>query len=149
MRLMTVTILAIAVLAGAESATAAEKIDDTVAIEAAVRDYIEGWFTSDAERMKRALHPNLFKVTKRTTQDGEIEYLDVMEAENLVVLTERNQHWVADKKGLLELEIIHQDDTIAVVHAVSTGFYDVCGLMKLNGEWRVLQVLWSGNDRTE
>jgi hypothetical protein len=44
---------------------------------------------------------------------------------------------------------VFQDEQIAVVHAVSTGFYDVCGLVKLNGEWKLLQVLWGPNDLTE
>jgi hypothetical protein len=145
-------LLILAVCAGSPGTPAAEKAGDAgdaAAIEAAVRDYIEGWFTSDEQRMKRALHPNLFKVTVRTTRDGEAEYLDVMEAEYLTLLSGRNHDWVKDKKGLLELKIIYQDERIAVVHAVSTGFYDVCGLVKLNGEWKILQVLWYKNERTE
>ena len=31
------------------------------AIRATVSDYIEGWFDGDAERMERALHPELAK----------------------------------------------------------------------------------------
>ena len=31
------------------------------AITDAVLDYFEGWFTADAERMRRALHPQLAK----------------------------------------------------------------------------------------
>src|SRR5262245_30541680 len=37
--------------------TAAER----AAVRAAVLDYFEGWFTGDAERMRRALHPELAK----------------------------------------------------------------------------------------
>lgn len=149
MRMKFAILLILAVCAGAPGAPAADEAGDAQAIEAAVRDYVEGWFTSDQKRMERALHPNLFKVTVRTTRDGEKEYLDVMEAEYLTLLSGRNQDWVKDKKGLVELKIVHQDDHFAIVHAVSTGFYDVCGLVKLNGEWKILQVLWAGNDRTE
>jgi hypothetical protein len=149
MRSFIAIVVLIVVCAGLPAISAADEAADAAAIEAAVRNYIEGWFTSDKVRMAKALHPNLFKVNVRTTRDGGEEYLDVMEAEYLTIITGRNQDWVKDKKGLLELKIIYQDDRIAVVHAVSTGFYDVCGLMKLNGEWKILQVLWDGNDRTE
>jgi hypothetical protein len=140
------TVLALAAFSGL---AAADEAADAKAIEATVRNYLEGWFTSDQARMEKALHPNLFKVSVRKTRDGEAEYLDAMEAEYLTLLTGRNQDWVKDKKGLLSLKIVFQDEQIAVVHAVSTGFYDVCGLVKLNGEWKLLQVLWGPNDLTE
>ncbi len=149
MRSFIAILVLFAVCAGTPVVSTAADAADAAAIEATVRNYLEGWFTSDKERMAKALHPNLFKVNVRTTQDGAEEYLDVMEAEYLTLLSGRNQEWVKDKKGLLELKIIYQDDRIAVVHAVSTGFYDVCGLVKLNGEWKIIQVLWDGNDRTE
>ena len=34
---------------------------DTAAIERSAFDYMEGWFTGDAVRMRRALHPDLVK----------------------------------------------------------------------------------------
>jgi len=34
---------------------------DEDAVRAAVLDYIEGWFDGNAERMERALHPELMK----------------------------------------------------------------------------------------
>ena len=35
--------------------------EDLEAIERAALDYMEGWFTGDAVRMRRALHPDLMK----------------------------------------------------------------------------------------
>lgn len=118
---------------------------DTAAIEAAVRNYIEGWFTSDPARMRQSLHPNLLKATVRTMKDSGTEYLDIVETESLVTYAAHNQQWVAGKE-LKELRIVYQDERIAVVHAVSTDFYDVCGLIKVEGEWKILQVLWAQND---
>lgn len=36
---------------------------DMIAIEQAALDYMEGWFTGDAKRVRRALHPQLAKRT--------------------------------------------------------------------------------------
>jgi hypothetical protein len=36
-------------------------VDDKDAVVATVKDYFEGWFDGDAERMERALHPGLAK----------------------------------------------------------------------------------------
>ena len=41
---------------------------DEQAIEATVRDYFEGWFDGDAERMERALHPQLAKRARSATE---------------------------------------------------------------------------------
>ena len=62
---------------------AGETNADTRAIKAAVADYVEGWFASDPERMERALHPGLHKVTIKQVRGSSTEYLDVMSAESL------------------------------------------------------------------
>ena len=43
---------------------------DRAAIVAAATDYIEGWLDGDAERMARALHPDLVK--REVQPDGTI-----------------------------------------------------------------------------
>src|SRR5687767_15546405 len=43
---------------------------DTAAIRAAALDYIEGWYTGNAERMERAVHPDLAKRIMNTDQRG-------------------------------------------------------------------------------
>jgi hypothetical protein len=135
---LVILCLTAAVGLGADSSAEA----DARAIEATVRDYIEGWFASDPARMEKALHPNLLKATVRTLPQTDTEYLDIIEAEGLVAYAGHNQAYVQNK-SLETLKIVYQDDRIAVVHAVSTDFIDVCGLVKLNGEWTILQVLWS------
>ena len=39
--------------------TATDRTTDEEQIAAVVRDYYESWYEGDAERMRRALHPNL------------------------------------------------------------------------------------------
>ena len=47
------------------------------------------------------------------------------------------------------MEIVYRDVKIAVVHAVSDDFYDVCGLVEVNGEWKIVHVLWAMNAAEE
>jgi Putative lumazine-binding len=115
---------------------------DSEAIEITVKNYIEGWFLSDFERMTKALHPNLFKITIGSLKDSEEEFLNVMTAEQLIVFSKNNQTWV-EGRSFQSMEIIFQDEQIAVVHAISDGFFDICNLAKLNGEWKIVQVLWA------
>ncbi|HEX6315687.1 MAG TPA: nuclear transport factor 2 family protein, partial [Gemmatimonadaceae bacterium] len=52
--------LAIASLIAPRLASA-QTAADSAAIRAAALDYIEGWYEGNAERMERALHPELAK----------------------------------------------------------------------------------------
>jgi hypothetical protein len=136
-------LLVILVSFGPTSWASGEKAD-VAAIKATVADYLEGWFSSDPERMSRALHPNLSKCTIKQIPRATTEYLDIMSAEALVAFTKNNAEWVKDKKTH-SMKIIYQDDHFALVHAVSDDFYDICGLAKVNGEWKLVHVLWAMN----
>ncbi|MEX2284674.1 MAG: nuclear transport factor 2 family protein [Gemmatimonadota bacterium] len=52
-----VPMMIVASTAGASAQSAA----DSAAIRATALDYVEGWYTADAARMERALHPELAK----------------------------------------------------------------------------------------
>src|SRR5690242_18620326 len=42
------------------------------AIRRTALDYIDGWYTGDAERMRRSLHPDLAKRIQRPDADGRL-----------------------------------------------------------------------------
>src|SRR5437016_3507532 len=56
---------------------------DKTAITATTLDYIEGWYEGNAERMERALHPDLAKRVVRTNDQGQSQ-LQQMSAMGLV-----------------------------------------------------------------
>ena len=56
---------------------------DQAAIKQTALDYIEGWYEGNAERMERALHPELAKRIVRTNAQGQSR-LDSMSAMTLV-----------------------------------------------------------------
>ncbi len=118
---------------------------DTEAIKATVSNYDAGWFNSDFERMEKALHPNLFKVTIKNLKDSDDQYLEVMTAEQLIIYTKHNHTWV-EGQSAISMEILFQSAKIAVVHTVSEGYYDICNLAKLNGEWKIVQVIWARSE---
>src|SRR5918997_2807014 len=57
---------------------------DAAAIKQTALDYIEGWYEGDAERMERALHPDLAKRIVRTDPKSGRSRLDQMSAMGLV-----------------------------------------------------------------
>jgi len=54
-------ILCAAALLAFGAAAAGASSSDADAVESVARDYIEGWYTGDVERMDRALHDDLVK----------------------------------------------------------------------------------------
>src|SRR5262244_1764336 len=62
---------------------------DKAAIKQAALDYIEGWYNGDAERMERALHPELAKRIVNTDSKSGRSRLDQMGALTLVQGTRR------------------------------------------------------------
>src|SRR5262245_15063060 len=58
---------------------------DEAAIRQAALDYIEGWYEGDAERMERAVHPELAKRIVHTNPQNGRSRLDQMSAMTLVL----------------------------------------------------------------
>src|SRR5918993_5374306 len=70
----------------AEAQTANVSAADQAAIKQTALDYVEGWYEGNAERMERAVHPELAKRIVRTGPEGRSR-LDQMGAMTLVQFT--------------------------------------------------------------
>ena len=86
MRYGLICLTAVMLFAGVVAAEEETKATDTAAIEAAVANYLEGWFSSDPARMERAFHPNLAKYNVSTVGKTDSEYVATMSAEELVAM---------------------------------------------------------------
>jgi hypothetical protein len=75
-----------ALLLAPGQAAAQANAPDTAAIRAVALDYIEGWYTGDADRMARALHPQLVKRILMDKDDGS-DTLEEMTADELTAIT--------------------------------------------------------------
>src|SRR6185295_8605117 len=78
---LVLTLLTFASVASAQ--TPAPNANDA-AIKQTALDYIEGWYEGNAERMERALHPELAKRIVRTDPKSGRSRLDQMSAMSLV-----------------------------------------------------------------
>lgn len=127
----------------------AQEPSDTMAIEKACRDYVEGWAEGDAGRVALGVSPELVKRTIGKDQDGE-SYTSDMSASMLVAATKRNRGGVnmrdqePGKPFSLEVTVYDITGEFALAKTVNTkyGFFDYCQLAKVNGEWKVINVLW-------
>ena len=66
---LSLTLFVCILNAGAQTASVSEA--DQAAIKQTALDYVEGWYEGNAERMERALHPDLAKRIIRTGPQGQ------------------------------------------------------------------------------
>ena len=109
---------------------------DRAAIVATVLDYFEGWFDGDAERMERALHPELAKRSsevRRTTTK-----------ERMVELTRSGEGRKEDPGGDrgIEVDVVDVYGSIATAVVRSPVYREYLHLVKTEDGWKIVNALW-------
>lgn len=132
--LTTITLL----VPSARAQTAA----DSAGIRSAALDYIEGYYEGNAERMERALHPELAKRIVRTNPQGRSS-LGQMSALTLIQGTRagggRDIPREQQQKDVSILDI-YQGAASAKIAAAT--WIDYLHLAKWHGRWVIVNVLW-------
>src|SRR3954469_9392649 len=114
----------------------------TDAITGAALDYVEGWFDGDAERMRRALHPDLAKRRLWAADDGE-EQIQTLTADQMI-------RWTADGEGRkrdpgdrqIDVTVDHAADGIATATCLCALYVDYLQLARTADGWKIVNVLW-------
>ena len=119
------------------------------AIKQAALDYIEGAFSSNAERMARGIHPALNKaipVVHPKTGKTLLNYTTsdlLIEGSGAGLIALDKEQWNID------LQILDVYQGIASVAILSTPYVDLLQLARLNGQWKIVNVLWVSNPKKE
>jgi Putative lumazine-binding len=109
-------------------------------IAATVLDYFEGWFDGDAERMERALHPDLAK--RALYEDG--RSLNETTAAWMVDATARGigrARDPGDRRIEVDVEDVH--GAIANVTVRSAVYREYVQLARTDDGWRIVNTLWA------
>ncbi len=115
---------------------------EQAAIKQTALDYVEGWYEGNAERMERALHPELAKRIVRTSPEGRSR-LDQMSAMALVQGARRGGGKETPKeKQQKDVIILDIFENTASVKAVMSDWIDYMHMAKYNGHWVIVNVLW-------
>jgi Putative lumazine-binding len=115
---------------------------DSAAIKQTALDYIEGWYEGNAERMERALHPELAKRIVRTNKEG-FSQIGQMSAMSLVLGTRRGGGKDTPKdKQQKDVTILDVFENAASVKVVASDWVDYLHIAKFNGRWVIVNVLW-------
>jgi Putative lumazine-binding len=140
--LTTLFISVLQVNAQSTAQVTAQSTSDAELIKQTALNYIEGWYEGNAERMERALHPELAKRIVRTDARGR-NSLGQMSAMTLVQLTRaeggKNTPKEKQQKDVTVLDIF---GNAASAKVIASDWIDYLHLAKWNGRWVIVNVLW-------
>ncbi|MDM7922944.1 MAG: nuclear transport factor 2 family protein [Pyrinomonadaceae bacterium] len=135
-------VFALLLLVGSVLCVNAQTDADREAIKRTAIDYAEGWYEGNADKMERALHPDL---AKRIVQNNDKNQsrLDHMSAMALVQGTRSGFGKQTPKeKQQKDVTILDVYRGAATVKLEMQGWFDYLHIAKFNGRWVIVNVLW-------
>ncbi|MEM6736219.1 MAG: nuclear transport factor 2 family protein [Bacteroidota bacterium] len=124
---------------------------DSLGIRQVALDYIEAQHNVKPEQFKRAAHPRMVKRTFWTDKSTGKEYLRETFTDAMVLLAETyNKNGdMFPKDPKKEVIILDIYDKTASVKLVADDWIDYMHIVKLNGKWQLVNVLWQFNDSND
>lgn len=134
-------------LTGLTTPTRAQTAADSAAIRAAALDYIDGWYTNNAARMERALHPKLAKRMVWTDSTGKSHLVDLT-ARELVQGTKSHPPVPATERRK-DVQILNVFGNAALVRIDAQEWVDYLQQIKWNGSWKIINVVWENRPEVQ
>lgn len=113
------------------------------AIVATALDYSDGGYSGDAARMERAIHPDLNKVffMRRGPNMGLMAGYSTFSG--LVEMTRMKVLNLEPEKRRTDVAVLESTDDVACVRLRSSQWCDYLQMIKDNGRWKIVNVLWT------
>jgi hypothetical protein len=140
----TLRIAAAAFLLAATTLPAhAQTAADSAAIRQAALDYIEGWYEGNAERMERAVHPDLAKRIVNVNPQNGRPSLGHQSAMTLVANARaRGPNATPANERRKDVRLLDVFGNTASVRVDASSWVDYLHVAKWNGRWVIVNVLW-------
>lgn len=138
---MAFAMFVLSLIASSPAVRQPEAAADHAAIRQALLDYAEGYYDHVPDRMTRAISPVL---TKRAlmVRPGVPPFLIQMNAEMLIEATRGTAPRPPAAERKLVVEVLDVSGNIASARVFSVQFNDYVHLIKRDGRWTLLNVLW-------
>jgi Putative lumazine-binding len=129
----------------------AQTAQDTLDIQRVALAYLESQHTPNPKLMQDALHPRLVKRSVFRNKATQKDYVSEFFAENMIILAEsyniKNDKFPKNPKK--ELKLLDISAKTASVKLIADKWIDYMHIVKTNGEWKIINVLWQYNDVSE
>ena len=134
----------VAAVCGTTAAAQAPAIPtaEQAAIVATALDYGDGFYSGAPERMERALHPDLNKVTVQALAQTGRYIVGYSTYSGLIEMTRAKVALLAPEKRKIQGSALSMVGDIALAKVTSAMFNDFLTMVKVDGAWKILNVLW-------
>jgi Putative lumazine-binding len=124
---------------------------DSLAIKQVALDYIESQHKPNPAQMSNALHPRMVKRTFWKDKATNKDYIRETTTESMILLAEsynknEDQFPTLPKKEVLLLDV---SERTASVKLIADDWIDYMHIVKINGIWKIINVLWQFNDTSK
>lgn len=126
----------------------AQTKQDTLDIKRVALAYIEAQHTPNPKLMEGALHPRMVKRSVFRNKTAQKDFISEFFAENMVILAE-TYNVKGDKfpkNPRKEVKLLDVSVKTASVKLLADAWIDYMHIVKENGEWKIINVLWQYND---
>ncbi len=126
----------------------AQTKQDSLEIKQAALNYIESQHNPNPKQMEKALHPRMVKRTFWKDKATGKDYVRETTTESMILLAESynkngDKFPSTPKKNVTLLDV---SERTASVKLVADEWIDYMHIIKLNGTWKIVNVLWQFND---
>ena len=116
---------------------------DSAAIRALVLDYALGWYDGEPARMERALHPRLAKRSVVHDAAGRASLAEMPPQRLIDEARSGVGRRIPANVRRVDVRILDVYGDIASVRGDMHGWVDYFQVARLDGEWKVVNVLWA------
>ena len=118
------------------------KADSAAIIETAL-NYGDGWYSGDAARMEKAIHPDLNKICPVVMPQTGKTYLIISSWSGLVEPARAKAGLMEESKRKISVKVLKINDNVACAKITTAQFNDYLEMVKFDGQWKIVNVLWT------
>ncbi|MCX6224035.1 MAG: nuclear transport factor 2 family protein [Bacteroidia bacterium] len=118
------------------------KADSAAIIETAL-NYGDGWYSGDPVRMEKAIHPDLNKICPVVMPQTGKTFLMISSWSGLVEPARAKAGFVEEAKRKITVTVFKINDNVACARLASAQFNDYLEMVKFDGQWKIVNVLWT------
>lgn len=136
-------VLLLLILTFLANSSFSQSSSDSTAIKNTALDYIEGWYTGDADRMSNAVHPKLAKrLVGKNPKNGEW-MVSEQDAPTLIKYTDKGAGTrIPENNRRKKVKILDIFQGAASVKIRAASWVDYLHMARWKGEWKIINVLW-------
>mgnify|MGYP003585157113 FL=1 len=126
----------------------AQTKQDSLDIKRVALAYIEAQHTPNPKLMESALHPRMVKRSVFRNKTAQKDFISEFFTENMVILAE-TYNVKGDKfpkNPRKEIKLLDVSAKTASVKLLADAWIDYMHIVKVNAEWKIVNVLWQYND---